>query len=127
MRKFPALNESIKERRPDAPARIIEVVLRTPKVRNGGGFQGRTIDLDVLRVLARLSQHDAVAARDLAAALGRPVQAITPKVLSLVKAGLASRHRGPDQIETGSYTMTRDGYDYLRRLADHERRIRSAQ
>jgi len=101
------------------------VVLRTPKVRNAGGFRGRTVDLDVLRALARLSQHDAVAARDLAAVLGRPVQAITPKVLSLVKAGLALRHWGSDQIETGSYTLTRNGDDYLRRLANRERRSRS--
>ncbi len=106
---------------------MIEVVLRTPNARNAGGFHGRTVDHDVLRALARLSQREPVQARDLAAELGRPVQAITPKVLSLVKAGLASRHWSPDQIETGSYTMTRAGHDYLRRLADYERRIRSAR
>ncbi len=104
---------------------MAEVVLQTAKARHVG-FRGRSVDVDVLRALARLSQDDAVPARDLAAELGRPVQAVTPKVLSLVKAGLAARDWGPEQIQTGSYTITGDGHDYLRRLADRERRSRSA-
>ena len=79
----------------------------------------------MLRALARDAQRGTVVARELAAVLARPVQAVTPKVRSLVKAGLASRHRAPEQLRIGSYRITDDGRDLLRRLADRERRSRS--
>ncbi len=88
-------------------------------------FRGRSVDVDLLRALARDAQRGTVAARELAAVLARPVQAVTPKLRSLVNAGLASRHRAPGQLKTSSYTITDDGRDYLRRLADRERRSRS--
>jgi len=86
---------------------------RRGEMRRYNGPGGRPVDVSVLRGLDGDSGGRAFTARELADALAAPVASISPKLQSLVRAGLAERHTGAMFGSPRTYSITDEGRNYL--------------
>jgi DNA-binding MarR family transcriptional regulator len=75
-------------------------------------FGGRRVDEAVLRVL--FDRPDAATSRDVAEVLGIETSVATPKLLALVRAGLATSRRG-GAAGLRTYAINDEGRQYVLR------------